>query len=1247
MVTRKNGTHELWLKLKGIYQSKGPARKATLLKQLILKKADKDDVREHLNNFIDIVDKLADMGVSLHPDLLSIMMLYSLPVAYENFRIAVETRDTLPSPEELKIKIIEESEARKNMDCKENEEAFFTKKGKYCQKCKKKGHTTQACWGQRKNAAKNSKHVKTPEKNFNVCLNTGKEVTNKNMWCLDSGCTSHLCGKSLLFNSMTSASGNLKLASNKYTATIEGKGKVTMFKEKEKFNLNDTLFIPDLTTNLLSVSKITEKGNKVIFEKEKAFIMENDGTVILTAKKSNDLYYLEFDESNETAKYTRTTGNDSKIMQWHRKLGHINEKDLVRMAKEELMYGLDVGEGKLDNCETCIKGKLSRLPFPRHEEIYTTQPLQIIHSDVCGPLEYESIAGSKYYVTFIDDYTRYCCIYFIAQKSEVFEKFKEFKSKVESFTDLKIKNLQSDNGKEYVNKIFDDYLKQHGIQRRLSTPYTPQQNGISERKNRSLMDKARCLMIEANTPKQLWAEAVYTANYLINRSPSKALKGESPFKKWVGRTPSGNHLHIFGSKAFVLKKRRKGKLSAKATPGVFMGYAQNAKGFRIYIPEKNSVIISRDVKIINKMFYEREENYDNFVEKSGQTPEKEKQKKNLSTQINIEINKNEEKSKTSQENKSPESTPNIIPGTYFDEASSDEEQENFVDAPETITRERPKRNIKQPTWMKDYDIQGVSEECQLSSEIAYSCDDNDQTEDWSDAIRSEIRSHIKNNTWKIVKKEEGMKIIDYKMILKKKVSPENKVTNKARLVAKGFTQRPGVDYSETYAPVAKLSSIRTIFGIAVEEGLHLNQMDVVTAYLNGNIEETIYMKLPDYIEKYVREILVAEFESDDLTVYNKAKEVLTDLKSIEGEKVFLLLKAIYGLKQAGRQWHIKLDTELKNIGFQATKVEPCVYTYTEGGVRAIIGIYVDDMLLACSCQKKMKEIKEMLSQKFEMKDLGKPKCILGLDVSYKNKEIIIKQTKKIDEALRTFKMEECKSTTTPIEPGIALESNKKVLVDLPYKNLIGKLMFLAVATRPDIAFAVSYLSQFNDCFDETHFKTAKRVLRYLKGTRDIGLNFKKTGNKLYGMADADWGSCKIDRKSFSGYCFKFAGAPISWACRKQRSTALSTAEAEYVALTEAVKEAAYLRALFNEMNIKQEKILILNDNQAAIKLCQNPIVSSKSKHIDLKMHYIRDCIKEGVVEVQYQPTEDMEADLLTKGLTGPRLARLRTSMGIH
>lgn len=289
-----------------------------------------------------------------------------------------------------------------------------------------------------------------------------------------------MTNKKELFENISTETSELKLASDQYTAQVKGKGIVQISVKNHICNLNDTLYVPELSVNLMSVGKITQRGNKVLFEKDKASIIEKNGKITLIARKLDGLYYIEMDQSKEVANIT--CGSDSDTMKWHKKMGHINEKDLRLMEKNELMRGLTLKNEKLEKCETCMKGKMSSLPFFPIDKIISNEPLQIVHSDVCGPFENESLAGSRYYVTFIDDYTRYCCIYFIKNKSEVLDKFKEYKNNVEKFLKTSIQSLQTDNGTEYRNRAFDEYLKDHGISRRLSAPYTPQQNGVSERK---------------------------------------------------------------------------------------------------------------------------------------------------------------------------------------------------------------------------------------------------------------------------------------------------------------------------------------------------------------------------------------------------------------------------------------------------------------------------------------------------------------------------------------------------------------------------------------------------------------------------------------------------------------------------------------------------------------------------------------------------------------------------------------------
>lgn len=1237
-------SNEVWSKLEGIYQSKGPARKATLLKRLILHKMnDSDNVKDHLDSFSDTINKLSEMDVEINEDLMSIMLLYSLPASFENFRVAIETRDSLPKPEELKVKILEEHEARRANDSNSNEGALYSKK-KFsqknfnqtnhhkkedtkrelrCFKCNKPNHTANECRSKIKNYKKEGNFRSPTTFKTEVCLNSNNEIDkNKMRWCLDSGSTSHMCSEKFKFldlNETYNGSSLIKLASEGKTASIHGIGKIVLNHDMGVSNLTKTLHVPELSTNLLSISKVTDNGYDVLFQKDKAQILTRNGEVILEANRENDLYFVKTKE--ESTKLTKSNENNN-MMSWHKKLAHMNENDMKIAQRNDILQGLSFDKNEsVKDCETCIKGKMSRLPFPKREEQRTTEVLEIIHSDVFGPVKVPSHNGAKYFVTFTDDYSRYCRVYFLKQKNEVFEHFKEFQHEVERSTGKKIKALQTDNEvSEYCNKEFNNYLKSYGIKRRLTVAYTPQQNPISERKNRTLIEKTRCLLIEANLPNSFWAEAVNTANYLINRSPCKSINGETPFQRWVGRMPSVRHLHIFGAKAFVLNKKRRGKLDTKTDVGIFVGYSEISKAYRIWIPKQRQVVISRDVKVVDKMYFSSEE--ENITE------EKESDKNFIEMNFDIPNDNNTEVILNEEPIDEEDLNENV--DEHIQQNQNENIQENEV---------REQRNRKVPEWTKVYDMSMLTMDEALKSVNA---------QEWSTAIKNEIKSHLKNKTWIIADKKEGKHIITSKIILTNKYNKHGEIERrKARIVARGFNQIPGIEYNETYSPVVKLSSLRFLIGLAVEENFKLHQMDVNTAFLNGDLEEEIYMEKPEGIERFLQEIMMEEIENEDQTMYNLAREMLDDMRKSSNRKVCQLKKSLYGLKQAGRQWFMKLDKKLIDFGFTASLADPCVYVQGSGGDRVILTVYVDDIIIASPKLKKISEIKKKLTESFEMRDLGTLHYCLGIEFEHKDGEIFVSQRKYTEDLLKKFGMMECNPTVTPLQPGIKLSMDKnQETINVPYQNLIGSLMYLAIGTRPDISHAVSYLSQYNSCYKHEHWLAAKRVVRYLKETKSLSLRFRKTNKPLEGMADADWASSEHDRRSYTGYCFKYGGSVISWESRKQKTVALSTAEAEFMSLTEAAKEAIHLKKLSEDLGKSFGKITLYNDNQSAKNIAENAIVSSKSKHISIKEHFIREKVSRGELKIEYKPTKEMEADLLTKPLPGPQLTYLRSLIGL-
>lgn len=1052
------------------------------------------------------------------------------------------------------------------------------------------------------------------------------EQTEIATWILDSGATSHMVGSLKKFTNISETNQRLNLAS-KSTAEIKGIGtaKLTINNNgrSHRITLNDALYVPDLRVNLLSVSKICDRGNQVVFEKNAAYLVEKSGRSITLAKREENLYYIE-----EIMESAATTAPKSKISDWHERLGHLNENSLKELKRRRRVFGLNFDESStLPKCEICIQGKQAQKPFPKKSASRCTELLELVHSDVCGPMRVQSIGGKRYFVTFIDDASRWGAVYFLKGKNEVFEAFQDFKNLAECQLKRRLKILRTDNGTEYCNNEFKEYLRKNGIRHQLTVEYTPQQNGVAERKNRTLIEMARCMLLQASLPPSYWAEAISTANYIRNRCPSRSLGNNIPEKIWSGKKPTLSHLQTFGVKAFALDKTpNKGKFEPRSHECIFLGYETESKAYRLWSTERQTIIKSRDVVFTNEFKYKgtpqdfdyRPTNVEICTKTLTST-------QNQETQTQGEQEEHKEKQQITES-----------------ATSQSQRGRGRPKIQRNGTRGRPKKVYN--TVPSDPPHEEESDQTKI--EEACICDENDprtakeamagpDANEWRAAMKSEYASLLKNNTWTLVDPPTNAKVIQSKWIFKTKYKADGSIEKrKARLVAKGYTQRAGIDYQETFAPVVRSSSLRFVMALAAQLKMEVHQLDVETAYLNGDLEETIYLQPPEM-----------------LTEISEQKDALPP------GKVCLLNKSIYGLKQSGRQWYKKLDDRLLQLGMKHCSADPCIYIRRNNGELTIIAVYVDDIVLASTNQLEIERIKNILKDSFKMKDLGRIHHCLGIEFAQRTttKSISMSQKGFIKEILSRFGMEDCKPVKTPMDPNSKLSmamspqnpEELKEMENCPYQNLIGSLMYLAVSTRPDIAYAVSALSQYNTSPGKEHWIAAKRVLRYLKGTMDFELIFKQSDEGLIGYADADWGANIDDRKSYTGYTFLYAGGPITWEARKQRTVALSTTEAEYMALSDATKEAIHLRRFLRETTGTDETVKIHCDNQGAQRLARNPVFHNRTKHIDIRYHFIREAVEKKDIDLEYIPTERMLADILTKSLFAPRQEALIKELGMR
>lgn len=1213
---------EAWKKLRSIHMPAGPIRKTQLYQKLVRLKMQSGDIAsQYVNSFVNITDKLAELAITLEDELKVIMFLSSLPDSWENFVVAIETRDEMPPFETVKIKFLEEG-ARKEEKLEEAETVYtYTKqnnskqkdnrqkdkdkfKGK-CYNCQKPGHRASEC----RNKNKVEKKEKENEQS-NFLMHSSVVKDRKNMWCLDSGATSHMCCDKTKFSNISENKTMIMLAADK-SVESPGVGTVILHTENRKITMRDVLYVPSLNMNFVSISKAAKYGHHTKFENNGAVICNNSGEIVLRAKQENNLYVYENKfEHNEL----HISQDSSWVSIWHNRFGHLNFKNLKDLSEKKLVHGLNIKNVNIKtNCDTCNKAKICGLPFPQKAERVTKSVLELVHSDVCGPMNVNSIAGNRYVVSFIDDYTRKNFVYFMRTKNEVFEKFKLFKNYVECQTNKKIKVLRSDNGTEYKNKQFDEFLEKCGIKRQLTVPYTPQQNGIAERANRTLIEMAKSLLIHANLPEFLWAEAVQTAAYLRNRCPTKVLNGGTPFELWKGRRPSVKHLRTFGSRVFALEKPKKGKFQAKGSEYVFVGYSFETKAYRLYDPEKRSVVVRRDVKFLEGEF------------------------KSATQNTRIDFATNIIRLEPPVEVLQPEPVNQEIQDT--ERSDSDEEGEEFVsanDAEEPLEqaensarygpgRPRILRTGQRGRPRKQYNVLSYldsSDDIETPKSVAEALS-SQYVRNWQDSMQTEMDALRKNETWEMVDLPPKQKAIASKWVFRIKRNKDGEIERfKSRLVAKGCGQQFGVNYWETFSPVIRYETIRMLFAIAAEKELCMHQVDISNAYLNSTLEETVYMKQPE------------NFVDED-----------------HPTRVLKLQKAIYGLKQSGRSWNNTLDEVLRSLGFKRCKSEPCLYVHlTE---QKYIAVYVDDLLIICPTERDIDKIKRKIADKFETHDSGPLKYFLGMEVKRNGERgpVTMSQTKYIESLLATYGMQNCRSASTPLEPGfqVSCQDDDCAKVNTTeYQSLIGSLMYLAVLSRPDILHAVCKLSQRNTNPHVEHQTAAKHILRYLSGTMDLSITYHKTGDSVKGFADADWANDQNDRKSYSGYAFMLGGSAFSWGSSKQSVVAQSSTEAEYIALSTAAKEAVYLRRLLKEIGcLDQDKIVLLGDNISAQHIAKNPVHHKRTKHIDIKYHFVREKVESKEIELKYVSTNENVADIFTKGLGKQRHYELIKYLGLN
>lgn len=881
-------------------------------------------------------------------------------------------------------------------------------------------------------------------------------------------------------------------------------------------------------------------------------------------------------------------------------------------------------------CDGCTLGKQHRTPFPQSSNFRATAGLELVHADLCGQISPMTPGGCSYFLLVVDDCSRYMWVEFLKTKDQALSYFKKIKMRAEVDHGKTMKALRTDRGGEFMSNLFSVFCTESGIKHYTTTPYTPKQNGVVERRNQTVVEMARCLLKSMSVPAKFWGEAVATAVYILNRSPTKSLRNKTPFEAWHGGKPDVSHFKTFGCTAHV-KIAGPGltKLADRSKKMVLLGYETGTTGYRLFDPVTERLCISRDVLFEENRPWE----WDKATEVRQVEPETFTVE--FQTTIHHPTHSENEADSNADNAVSPPGSGSVAQNFDGDPQSPVQEPAHIPNTPSTEQGHRgtPLSQASQDAPLRfrtisdlldsteevhNFEYSGV---CLLAADEPMSVEQALEQDCWRRAMQEELDSIYQNSTWEFTDLPSDHKAIGLKWVFKVKKDPEgNLVKHKARLVVKGYAQIQGVDYDEVFAPVARLETVRLLLSLAAQGEWEVHHMDVKSAFLNGDLMEEVYVQQPP-----------------GFTSSSSAKKVLK------------LEKALYGLKQAPRAWNARLDQELVKLEFTRSLEEHAVYKRGAGASQLLVGVYVDDLIICGPSSDKIAEFKQQMMKSFKMSDLGLLSYYLGMEVKQTPGAITICQKAYAEKIVEICGMKGCNPVDTPMEQHIKLLPGKPedVVNATKFRSLVGSLRYL-VNTRPDIAFSVGMVSRFMECPNSDHWSAIKRIVRYIAGTTNLGCKYIKGGHsELIGYSDSDHAGDLEKRKSTTGVVFFLGGNVVTWTSQKQRVVSLSSCESEYIAAATAACQGVWLSRLLADLTCCDLKKFSLRiDSKSALELSKNPVYHERSKHIDTRYHYIRECIDDGVIEVSHVGTEDQLADVLTKPLGRIRFVEMRQRLGV-
>ena len=1120
----------------------------------------------------------------------------------------------------------------------------------------------------------------------------------KQSWSIDSACTTHITMDMGIFTKRTiqHKSTKIETADGSYMhAPLMGDAVVRVKDSRgtiNKLRLKDVLYVPTASSNLISVARLLRDHHRIVFDNDICTIFNRSNGQSFVSRMRKHLFDVhQVHDDADSANVADSTEGLTETQLWHNRLCHYSAQ-YVHKAVPAVKGDADVGW-----CQACVQGGIQKRPFTKKskapgryvfskdtavtpDEEKTQERLDIVKADTCQPFsDCLSTAKNNYFFLFVDVHTRKKWIKFGRRKSDLKREFREWLAEIENQTGRKPIEFSPDGGGEFDNKDLIAYLQEKGILFQISCTDCPNQNAIVERANRTVNTHIHKLLAHSGLPNKYWEDAARFSVAVQNAIPVKTIGWQSPNAAWDPKRKDKtlDRIRTFGCEAwYVVPKAHRRKGDNKARKGVYLGTSIKHKGWRILDLEHRKIVNSRDV-------YFHENKFPFMASRDSRRPAAVAEENG--NYVDIQLGGS---NMSDSDFELPEDYQFDSPAA--DESGADEKHDTDIGpaesppvAPRRSSRARNVTDYSTGTNLKTKlrNVAGEAANVGYTGDLAIdppplpsepveedavaevelpsppSSPAGDPTEIARLAIGLEenFKSMTRRQVMKGPYRDQFLEAEDRELqCLKlhgtyrstklprnrspiscrwcydvKRDADNNIILFKARLVARGYEQQEGVDYNETFAATAQMKSFRMVVALSRLLKLHMTQVDVSSAFLHGDLQEEIYMKFPPGY-----------------------KPVGSDGKCLR------LIKGLYGLKQAGRIWNIKFVDTLKEIGFVPLISDTQVLQLRRGKSVFIIGLHVDDAILATNDERLRKEVVSELQQRFLVKDLGPLSHYLGMRVVQGAEETKINQDGYVDKVLARFKMENAKSVDTPGVPGQILtkddcpapgSDDEAEMKGKPYRQLVGSLMYTYCGTRPDVGSNLAKVASFSENPGVRHWVSSKRILRYLKGTRDHGICFRgrlSKGEKVKVVAycDSDWAQCPDDRKSTTGYVVQLAGGPVVWQCRKQATVAVSSTEAEFVALSEATKDILWMTYMLTELGIPYEVPRIYTDSQSSMDWAKNASHHQRNKHVALKYFFVRDVVANNTVQIAYISTKENIADILTKPTTRSIFKRLRPKL---